>query len=117
MTAPEVVRAWFGAVNALDVDRMIELTHPAVRLATPRGTLEGHDGVRTFAERQTYGARMHVTNVRLIEDADAVLTEDAIEFRSVDDGSTMGREVMRGRWTVRDGRITAFEPHQGEMPE
>ena len=113
----EVVRRWFAAVNDQDVDALIALADPQVRLHTPRGVLEGHDGVREFIGRQTYGVRMHVSNLRLAHDGDAVLTEDEIEFRSNDDGSTMGREVMRGRWVVRDGRLVEFAPHDGDLPE
>ncbi len=117
MEPTAVVRAWFDALNALDIERLVELAGPDVRLQTPRGPLQGHDGVREFARRQSYGVRMHVTNLRLAQDGDAVITEDAIEFRSVDDGSTMGREVMRARWVVRDGRLTEFAPYEGDLPE
>ena len=116
MLPVDVVRAWFAAVNDLDVDALIGLADPHIRLVTPRGPLEGHDGVRTFVERQAYGVRMHVENLRVLDDeGGSVITEDRIEFRSVDDGSVMGSEVMRARWVVRDGRLVEFAPYDGEI--
>ena len=117
MKPVEVVRAWFAALNAVDADALVELADPGVRLITPRGVLEGHDGVRTFAERQTYGVRMHAVNLRTTEGEDGtVITEDRLEFRSVDDDSVMGSEVMSARWVVRDGRLVEFAPHEGDVP-
>ena len=119
MTAPgDVVREWMDAFDALDLDRLLSVAHPGIRLDTGRHVVEGHDGVRAFAQRQTFGVRLHGENLRLIDDGSGnVFTEDAIEFRSVDDGSTMGREITRARWVVRDGRIAEYAPHDGDLPE
>ena len=105
-----VVRASVGAVG------LAQRAHPDVRLTTPRGPLVGHDGVRTFAQRQTYGARMQVENVRAVDAGDATFTEDVIELRSVDDGPPMGRETARERRVGREGAIVELAPHDGALP-
>lgn len=109
---PEVVRRWVAAVNAADADALLALADPEVRLRTPRGVLEGHDGVRTFAQRQSFGARMHAERRRAFHAGDTVVSEDEVSFRSVDDGSVMGEPTLiAASFVVRDGRLVEFAPH------
>jgi ketosteroid isomerase-like protein len=46
-----VVQAWHDAVNAADLDRVVELVHDDVEIGGPRGTARGADRVRDWVTR------------------------------------------------------------------
>ncbi len=109
----EVVRSWERAAAALDADAVVALCHEDVAMHTPhRGVLHGHEGIRGFLARQSYGVAAHFLPVRLFNRGDVVVAETRVEYRWVDTdevGETAERAVA---FELRDGRIARIVVHE-----
>jgi limonene-1,2-epoxide hydrolase len=109
--AIEVVRAWIEALNAGDVERMITLAREDIEFDTPRGVTRGHEELRAFMERQTYGVALWVTPYRDFGEGDVIVVDGLNELRYVDSGEIASSFEGPATFTVRDGRVARFASH------
>lgn len=110
----EVVRAYNEAYHARDLEGMLALVDEACEFVTQhRGVMRGHDAVRAFMERQTYGVAMVPTDQRYFVRGQTVAVYGVIEWRYVESGEVAGRDEGATLCRVRDGRIVRFEIHDG----
>jgi hypothetical protein len=105
-----VVRSYTEAFRARDLDRMLALVDESCEFASPRGVLRGHEPLRAFVERQTYGVTMVPIQERYFARGDTVVASGVVEWRHVDSGEVADREDGAIVFTVHDGRITRFTP-------
>jgi uncharacterized protein (TIGR02246 family) len=109
----DVVRAYNQAYHARDLEGMLALVHEDCEFVTlHRGVMRGHDSVRAFMDRQTYGVTMVPTNQRYFVAGDTVVVHGVIEWRYVDSGELAGRDEGATMCTVRNGRIVRFAIHE-----
>jgi ketosteroid isomerase-like protein len=109
MEPVEVVRAYVAALNARDVERMLELADEDVEFNTPRGTLRGHDALRRFMEQQSFGTAYVVVPRAFYERADLVVIDALNEMRYVDTGELAESFEDAPVFTVRDGRVARLD--------
>jgi ketosteroid isomerase-like protein len=103
--APEiqVVTAWHDALNAGDVDRLLELSRPDVEVGGPRGTGHGTQLLREWASR----ANVHLDPGRLFHEADTVVVEQEAEWRTPESGESNGALTVASVFVVRDGLVAS----------
>lgn len=109
-TAVDVVREYTNAFATRDVERMIALADPEIEIVTPRGTGRGHQEIRDFMERQTYGVSMHSELVRVLHRGETVVTEERVELRYVETGERAEAFTVASVYVVRDGRVVRLAP-------
>lgn len=104
MTVPEVrvVAAWHEALNAGDVERLVELSHPDVEVGGPRGTGQGAQLLREWVAR----AGIHLERQRVFHQGDTVVVEQEAEWRSAETGELSGSQHVASIFVVRDGLVT-----------
>ena len=109
MEPVEVVRAYVAALNAGDVERMLELAAEDVEFHTPRGSMRGHDALRGFMERQSFGTAYVVVPRAFYGRADVVVMDALNEMRYVDSGELAESFEDAPVFTVRDGRVARLD--------
>jgi ketosteroid isomerase-like protein len=104
VNAPElrVVEAWHEALNAGEVDHLVELSHPEVEVGGPRGTGRGAQLLREWVDR----ANIRPKPRRIFQHADTVVVEQWAQWRSTDTGQVIGSQTVGSVFVVRDGRVT-----------
>ena len=104
MNAPElrVVEAWHKALNAGEVDHLVELSHPEVEVGGPRGTGRGAQLLREWVDRANIRLKLR----RIFQHADTVVVEQWAQWRSTDTGQVIGSQTVGSVFVVRDGRVT-----------
>jgi hypothetical protein len=108
----EVVRECDRAFDARDVEQMLALAHEDCEIVTlHQGTLHGHEVLRAFMSRQTYGVTPVIEQRRYFARDDTVVTFMRAEWRYVESGEAAGREERAAVYAVRDGRVARFEIH------
>jgi ketosteroid isomerase-like protein len=108
----DVVRAYNSAFEARDADAMLAYVDPDCEIVTlHRGVMRGHQPLRAFMDRQTYGVTMVPTERRYFARGDTVVVFGEIEWRYVESGELAGREQGGAVCRVRDGRIARLEIH------
>ena len=100
-----VVHAWGGAFNERDIDRMLALSAPDIRLADGDRINQGHDAVRRLLHLQSYGVAQQIRPRRYIGRAPTVAVEAAFELRWVEGGALAETVERVGVFDVRDGRV------------
>ena len=100
-----VVHAWGHAFNERDVDRMLSLSAPDVRLVTGDRVNEGHDAVRRLLHLQSYGVAGHVRPRHYFGRGATVVVETLVEMRWVDGGDLVDTLEAVSVFGVRDGRV------------
>ena len=108
----DVVRGYNQALGALDVGAMLAFVHEDCEIVSPRGIMRGHESVRAFAARQSYGVRMVPAEQRYFARGEKVVLHGVVEWRYVDSDELAGRDDGVTVWTVRDGRIARLEIHE-----
>lgn len=107
-----VVRAYNQAYHARDLEGMLGLVDEECEFVTShRGIMRGHDAVRAFMHRQSYGVTMVPTNQRYFAAGGTVVVYGRVEWRYVESGELAGRDEGATMCTVRDGRIVRFAVH------
>jgi limonene-1,2-epoxide hydrolase len=99
------VQAWGGAFNERDIDRMLALSAPDIRLADGDRIDQGHDAVRRLLHLQSYGVAQHIRPRRYIARAATVAVEAAVELGWVESGALADTVERVGVFDVRDGRV------------
>jgi ketosteroid isomerase-like protein len=104
VNAPElrVVEAWHEALNAGEVDHLVELSHPEVEVGGPRGTGRGAQLLREWVDR----ANIRLKPRRVFQHADTVVVEQWAQWRSTDTGQVIGSQTVGSVFVVRDGQVT-----------
>jgi len=110
-----VVHAWGRAFNDRDLDSLLELSHPNIRLGTEQREEHGHDAVRRMLHLQSYGVAQHVRPLRFVAQGATVAVESVLELRWVDGGELAGTEEGVALFEIRDGRVQSFCP-QPDLP-
>jgi ketosteroid isomerase-like protein len=103
LTVPEVrvVAAWHEALNAGDVERLVELSHPDVEVGGPRGTGQGAQLLREWVAR----AGIHLERQRVFHQGDTVVVEQEAEWRSAETGELSGSQRLASVFVVRGGLV------------
>ena len=109
----DVVRGYNEAFDAGDVDGVLAFVDPDCEIVTlHRGTVHGHEPLRAFMSRQTYGVRIVPTDRHYFARGDTLVVFGTVEWRYVDSGEVAGREQGGSVCEVRDGRIARVELHE-----
>jgi ketosteroid isomerase-like protein len=111
-----VVRGYNQALGAVDVDAMLAFVHEDCEIVSQRGVMRGHESVRAFAARQSYGVRMVPAEQRYFARGETVVVHGTVEWRYVDSDELAGRDDGATVWTVRNGRIIRLEIHEKLEP-
>ena len=109
-TPLECVHAYLDAFAARDVEGMVALADPGVEFVTPRGSQWGHQAIRNFMQRQTYGVAMSGELLRTFAGGDTVVTEGRVELRYADTGELAEESRSSTVYVVRDGRLVRLTP-------
>jgi ketosteroid isomerase-like protein len=111
VTAPEVrlVEAWHEALNAGDVDRLVELSHPDVEVGGPRGTGRGAGLLREWVAR----ANVRLQPRRVFQREETVVVEEEAEWRSPETGEVIGAGTVGSVFVVRGGRVASIVRYDG----
>lgn len=102
MVAVAVARAWQEAANAADVERVVELSDPAIELVGPRGASRGHQVLRDWLGR----SGLHLTTIRAFARGnEGVLAQRGV-WRSIETGEVTGERDLATRFRVDGQRVT-----------
>jgi hypothetical protein len=96
----ELIRRFYDAFNAEDLDALVATLHPAVELVTPRGPRFGHDGARVWASRQPGGE-----------------LEQRVVLEGVREHQGMAVALIRRQWWWREEQRLAEEEELGALFE
>jgi hypothetical protein len=105
-----VVHAWGRAFNERDLDRLLALSMPDIRLGDDDRGADGHDGLRRMLQLQSYGVAQHAHPVRYIGRGSTVAVETSLELRWVDGGELADTAAGVAVFEVSDGRVRSFCP-------
>jgi ketosteroid isomerase-like protein len=108
----DVVRSYNQALGAVNVDAMLAFVHEDCEIVSPRGVMRGHESVRAFAARQSYGVRMVPAEQRYFARGETVVVHGTVEWRYVESDELAGRDDGATVWTIRNGRIARLEIHE-----
>ncbi|MGH3148759.1 MAG: nuclear transport factor 2 family protein [Rubrobacter sp.] len=105
MSAPEVrvVEAWHEALNAGDVERVVEISHPDIGVGGPRGSGQGTQLLREWMARA--GVRLEPR--RVFHQGDTVIVGQEAGWRSADTGETYGRQAVASVFAVHDDLVVS----------
>jgi ketosteroid isomerase-like protein len=107
----ELAEACVEALNARDLEAMLELATEDFELVTMhRGTL-GRGDIEGWLERQSYGVGMYLVPERWEERDGGVIMAGSGEWRSVDTGAVEGSAEAAITFHVRDGKVARVQIH------
>jgi hypothetical protein len=107
----ELAEACVEALNARELEAMLELATEDFELVTMhRGTL-GRGDIEGWLERQSYGVGMHLVPERWEERDGGVIMAGSGEWRSVDTGAVEGSAEAAITFQVRDGKVARVQIH------
>jgi hypothetical protein len=102
----ELIRRFYDAFNAEDLEGLVATLHPRVELVTARGPRIGHDGARVWASRQPGGEleqRVVLDGVRVHGDCAVALIRRQWWWRKEDELAE--DEELGALFEFRDGLI------------
>lgn len=113
MTDPgELMRRFIDAFNERDLDSLCDLAHPVVVLRLPNGsTLEGHDGLASWARKQwpdESETPRRVRVERLIVRGDSVFSWLDIELRWRESDELAGHNFTGAVCRFEAGKLVEF---------
>jgi ketosteroid isomerase-like protein len=94
-----VVKAWHAALNAGDVERLVELSTEDVEVGGPRGVGRGSQLLREWFDR----AGITIEPLQVIDDGDSVIVEQRATWQAASDEP----QVIASVFGVRDGRVAS----------
>ena len=108
-TAPELraVAEWHEALNAGNVDRLVELSHPDIEMGGPRGTVYGTQVLREWVDR----AGIRLVPWRVFHASDTVVVEQEASWASAETGETTPVQTVASVFVVREGRVASVVRH------
>jgi ketosteroid isomerase-like protein len=110
-SALDVVQAWGQAMASFDERALIALADEEIEIVAPGGTRQGHEALRVWLKKQTYGVAPHFEQRRHFVRDDTVGVDLHVEYRYVDGGEVAGSADAAIVFAIRDGlvlRITAY---------
>ena len=102
-----MVAAWHEALNAGDVDRLSDFSHPDVEVGGPHGSGRGAQLLRGWALRS--GIRLLPT--RVFHDEVRVVVEQEAEWNPAEAGEASSRQTLASVFVVRDSLVTSVSRH------
>ena len=99
-----VVEAWHAALNEGDVDCLVGLSHPDVKIGGPRGVGRGVQLLREWVDR----ANAHLDPRRVFSHGSTVVVEQAGQWRSAESGKVIGSQTVASVFAVCDGMVTSL---------
>jgi hypothetical protein len=96
-----IVQAWQDAVNAQDIERLLQLSDDEIELIGPRGVARGHQMLRDWMGR----AGLSLETRRIFARENRVVIEQHGAWRSVETGEVMGEAEVSSRFVVQNGRV------------
>lgn len=106
-----VVQAWMSAFDRRDTDELFALTSPDLEYARWVGIEYGHNAIRGFLRRQSYGVALKATALRMFSRGGIVVVESHLEGRYLETGEPAGEQDAGAVFVVRKGRVVRFAPH------
>jgi len=110
----EILRAVFQAFNDLDMERILELTHPEFEgvvppeLSAEPDTYRGHDGIRRYFESfDEVMEDIHFAPERFWDAGDAVVVDMRMTAKGRQTSIPVEQRLAQ-IWTVRDGRAASM---------
>lgn len=103
MTETNTVVAWHEALNAGDVERLVNLSHPDVEVGGPRGTGRGAELLREWVDR----ANIQLVPRRFFGRAETIVVEQEAAWRSANTGEVTGGQTIASVFVVRGGRVAS----------
>jgi ketosteroid isomerase-like protein len=97
--AIDVVRAWHTALNAGDIDRLIELSTDDIEVGGPRGVGRGSDLLREWFER----AHIRLEMGQIVERGEAIIVEQVATWQTAPDEP----QTVASLFKLRDGRVAS----------
>ena len=103
--SPEVriVTEWHEALNGGDVDRLLDLSHPDVKVGGPRGVGHGSGLLRDWANR----SGIHLAILRVFHAGETVVVEQAATWTAPDSGETTPSQTIATVFVVRGGLVAS----------
>ena len=111
MSQPDVVRRFYAAFDAEDLDAFVATLHEHVELQTARGLRIGREEARSWATRTPEG---HLRQSYLIEDLvehhNHVVALVRKQWRWDESDELADDEAIAGLFTFEDGLISRWQP-------
>jgi ketosteroid isomerase-like protein len=105
----QVVTAWHEALNAGDVERLMELSHPDIEVGGPRGSGHGEQLLREWVDR----ANVRLEPGRIFHEEDTVVVEQEAEWSSTQTAGANGARTVASVFVVRDALVTSVVRYTG----
>jgi ketosteroid isomerase-like protein len=99
----QVVTAWHEALNAGDIERLLELSHPDIEVGGPRGTGHGAQLLREWVDR----ANVRLEPRRIFHAEDTVVVEQEAEWSSTQTAEVNDARTVASVFVVRDALVTS----------
>jgi ketosteroid isomerase-like protein len=98
----DVVRAWHAALNAADVEKLLELSAPDVEVGGPRGSGRGADLLREWVAR----AAIQLEPGRVYARPGTLVFEQIARWRA-EDGTLTEPQMVASVFRVAAGKATS----------
>jgi hypothetical protein len=98
-----IVKTWHESLNDGDIDGLVMLSHPNVEVGGPRGTGRGSQLLREWVDR----ANIRLQPRRIFHQAETVVVEQEVEWRSAETGQTTGSQTVASIFVVRGDHVTS----------
>src|SRR5215207_7062391 len=100
LTPIEVVQAWHAALNAANVDRLLELSTDDVEVGGPSGSGHGAELLREWFGR----ANVRIEPLQVVERGGESIV---VEQRATWQAASNGHHTVASVFVVRDGRVAS----------
>jgi hypothetical protein len=107
----DVAEAWGRAMDGLDEEALIALAHPEIEIVTQGGTRRGHDALREWLGKQTYGVAPRFERRRTFARGATVAVDLRVEFRYLDGGGVAASEDVAAVIEVTDEFVRRITLH------
>jgi ketosteroid isomerase-like protein len=104
-SAISLVQAWQNAVNAQDIDGLLELSAPDIVIHGPRGRASGHQLLRDWIAR----AGLTLTTQRVFQRGDTVVLAQHGVWQSEATGGVPSEADLASRFRVNRQQVVEYE--------
>ena len=98
-------------MDDFDEGALIALAHEDFELVTPGGTHRGHDALRGWLGKQTYGVAPRFESRRVFIRGNAVVADLSVEFRYIDGGELAGSQDLAVGFATQGGLLRRITTH------
>jgi ketosteroid isomerase-like protein len=111
LSQTDVVRRFYAAFDAEDLDAFVATLHEQVELQTARGLRIGREEARSWATRTPHGhLRQSYVIEDLLEHRDHVVALVCKQWRWDESHELAEEEAVAGLFTFEDGLISRWQP-------